>query len=527
MSLKVFLHQLQFDPDKTRLGERETDWEDAPLTYKLYRGQPIYPLSADIPLALGTGERAAVSLQDMGHFLWYAFGLTQLSQSFDDAREGEEWGSPLLHCRRFVPSGGGLYPSELYLYLKMEGLPFGVYHYDAAHHRLILLREGNFDDYVSESLGRRCAISACFGVVFVSTVFWKNYFKYFNFSYRLQGLDAGLLIGQMTEAAKAIDAETGVYFQFLDRSVNHLLGLTASKESVYAVIPLHANAERNDNWFIQTAIEKGHSASADLVAMLAPAEHESYMRSQRVLPYPMLLEANRASIMESSRLFRTVKAEVALTGLGEGISLPALESRSIDFDSACRNRYSPENDFVLRPVSLIDLAALLQKTFGETRHRNDLDEGHHNRAARIALYGCFYGVEGLSNGAYLYDDSANELRMVRPGDHRLQLQEGLSLANVNMHQVPLCFHIAGDIDYFRAQLGYRGYRIQQMEAGMLVQRLLLAASDIGMAGRPLLGFDASGSNALYDMIQRNQTCLIQIPIGYCRMRPRLEGSLSR
>ena len=29
-----------------------------------------------------------------------------------------------------------------------------------------------------------------------------------------------------------------------------------------------------------------------------------------------------------------------------------------------------------------------------------------------------------------------------------------------------------------------------MEAGMLVQRLLLAASAIGMGGHPLLGYDA-------------------------------------
>jgi hypothetical protein len=36
--------------------------------------------------------------------------------------------------RRFVPSGEALYPSELYIYLKTEDLPSGVYHYDVAHH---------------------------------------------------------------------------------------------------------------------------------------------------------------------------------------------------------------------------------------------------------------------------------------------------------------------------------------------------------------------------------------------------------
>ena len=46
-------------------------------------------------------------------------------------------------------------------------------------------------------------------------MFWKNFYKYNNFAYRLQGLDAGVLIGQLLEAAKRFGFETGVYFQFL------------------------------------------------------------------------------------------------------------------------------------------------------------------------------------------------------------------------------------------------------------------------------------------------------------------------
>ena len=131
--------------------------------------------------------------------------------------------------RRFVPSGGALYPNELYVYLKIEDLPAGVYHYDVAHHRLVLLREGNFDSYIARALGNRCDISACFGTVFVSTMFWKNFFKYNNFAYRLQGLDAGVLIGQLLEVAKRFGFASGVYFQFLDRAINHLLGLIRTR----------------------------------------------------------------------------------------------------------------------------------------------------------------------------------------------------------------------------------------------------------------------------------------------------------
>src|SRR5690348_8854231 len=116
--------------------------------------------------------------------------------------------------RRFVPSGGALYPNELYVYLKLQDLPAGVYHYDVAHHRLVLLRGGGFDSYLARALGNRCDLPACFGAVIISTMFWKNFYKYNNFAYRLQGLDAGVLIGQLLEAAKRFGFTSGVYFQF-------------------------------------------------------------------------------------------------------------------------------------------------------------------------------------------------------------------------------------------------------------------------------------------------------------------------
>jgi nitroreductase len=103
----------------------------------------------------------------------------------------------------------------------------------------------------------------------------------------------------------------------------------------------------------------------------------------------------------------------------------------------------------------------------------------------------------------------------------------MSLGNINLFQVPLCFHVAGNLDHLQSQLGYRGYRIQQMEAGMLVQRLLLAAIAAGMGGRPLLGFDVATSDEIHSLAPHGQTSLIQIPVGHYRGRPRLEGSLSR
>ena len=527
MSLRAFLHQLQHEPDKAKPKHIEVDWENAPLPYKLYRHLPIFPLASDALLKL-TGKRRQEKpkLQDIGYFLWYTFGLAQLSQSVVGPNTGEEWESTLQLCRRFVPSGGGLYPSEIYLYLKLEEMPNGIYHYDAAHHRLILLREGQFDSYLGKALGNRCDISSCFGAAFVSTLFWKNYYKYNNFSYRLQGLDAGLVIGQLLEVAKRFDFETGVYFQFLDRAVNHLLGLNEAEESVYAVIPLTIENSTME-WFNHDNSNNNQISSAELCSELPNIKHEQYKRSKKVFDYPMLTKMNEASVMDSALSFKQLGRDQSAYHQDGDYYLPQVNRQTYDLAEVCRQRYSPEHEFVLEAVSKSGLAELLQEIMISYHYRNDLDGPLHTPINRVKLYGCFYGVEGIRDGAYYYDAMAHALQQVRADDQRQWLQHGMSLDNVNLFQVPLCIHVIGDQGHLHSELGYRGYRIQQMEAGMLVQRLLLAAGASGMKGRPLLGFDASSINELYKLAPHGLTSLIQIPIGPCRSRSRLEGSLSQ
>src|SRR3954464_15948057 len=82
MSLDEFLHNLHFDIEKASIPNWEVDWEDKPLPYKLYRGLPVVPLSLEVPLTLERQKQPATpDLSNIGHFLWYVYGLTQFSQS--------------------------------------------------------------------------------------------------------------------------------------------------------------------------------------------------------------------------------------------------------------------------------------------------------------------------------------------------------------------------------------------------------------------------------------------------------------
>jgi SagB-type dehydrogenase family enzyme len=167
---------------------------------------------------------------------------------------------------------------------------------------------------------------------------------------------------------------------------------------------------------------------------------------------------------------------------------------------------------------------LLKEVFSRP-YQNDLDGTDGKTGTRVSLYGFFYNVEGVSNGAYAYDKGANALIRITDGDFREILQNGLTMPTVNLFQVPLCLHLVADRDHLKEELGYRGYRIQQMEAGILLQRLLLISCALGMGGHPLLGFAAKQCDELYRAEAKQITSLIQIPVGPYRSRAWLKGSL--
>ena len=107
---------------------------------------------------------------------------------------------------RAVPSGGGLYPLELYLIARsVEGLDGGVYHYVPLHHGLELVRDGvlpePFGTYLF--LGQPYASSAS-AVVVITAVPARSLGKYGDRGYRYLLLEAGHTAQNLNLAAVAL-----------------------------------------------------------------------------------------------------------------------------------------------------------------------------------------------------------------------------------------------------------------------------------------------------------------------------------
>src|SRR5581483_8694883 len=139
--------------------------------------------------------------------------------------------------RRPVPSGGALYPLELYvLALSVDGLEPGAYHYHPFRHRLERLggadRRTAGAALVDPSLADRAA-----ALLVVTAMFWRSRFKYGLRGYRFALLEAGHLVQNAVLAAAALAVPALPLGGFYDRRLDALVGADGLDEAtVYALL---------------------------------------------------------------------------------------------------------------------------------------------------------------------------------------------------------------------------------------------------------------------------------------------------
>jgi len=140
---------------------------------------------------------------------------------------------------RAVPSAGGLYPLELFVYAsRIDGLAPGLYHFDPEEAELdTLALEGDIPHPASLVVQSDLADEAA-ATVFVSGVFHRSTFKYSDRGYRFVLIEAGHLIqnAALTAAGVGLGATSiGGYF---DRDVDRYLGVDGLSESVVCMLHL-------------------------------------------------------------------------------------------------------------------------------------------------------------------------------------------------------------------------------------------------------------------------------------------------
>jgi SagB-type dehydrogenase family enzyme len=177
--------------------------------------------------AFGTNP---IATEDLAVALDAAYGVTHVLESPD--RSGA---LPL----RAVPSGGALYPLEVYVAaLRVDGLEAGLYHFDPLRPALETVRKGLVADEVAALSTYPEIVSTCSALLLIAAVFGRARFKYGLRSYRFVLLEAGHVGQNVLLAAAALGLGAVPLGGFYDRPTDEFLDLDGVNESALYTIAL-------------------------------------------------------------------------------------------------------------------------------------------------------------------------------------------------------------------------------------------------------------------------------------------------
>ena len=201
--------------DRFAAGPDSLDWDTQPNPYREFTGAPriLLPLGArqlHTPFsALHQPHAVAgqpLSLPSIGILLELSFAISAWKTYGPD-----RWA---LRCN---PSSGSLHPTEAYVVCSgMEGLGAGVYHYTSLEH----------------ALEKRVAIveDGTFLLVGLSSIHWREAWKYGERAFRYCQLDLGHALGALRYAAAALGWEARLVDASGTAQIAQLLGLNRPQD---------------------------------------------------------------------------------------------------------------------------------------------------------------------------------------------------------------------------------------------------------------------------------------------------------
>jgi SagB-type dehydrogenase family enzyme len=439
-------------PQSVRSGGHGLDWATKPESFKIYPGLPVVSLPRDFPVpaqdALAAissepGVTARLHLETLAALLFFSAGVTK--------RQVYPGGGTMYF--RAAPSTGALYQTEVYVVAaEVAGLEPGVYHFSPGDFALRRLREGDFRGALAiaaadEDLAARPA------TIILSAIYWRNTWKYRARGYRHLFWDSGSMLSNLLAAATALDLPARVVTGFVDLEINGLLALDGEKEGALVLVPVGGQGE-----------------AAPSPPVIAAIEPEVIPLSSSEVDYPLLRDAYANSALDSESEVLAWREEARTPSRvpppGALVALPAPRPSAGRTLAETIMARGSTREFSGAPIGADELStALWHATRGWPA---DVPTG------LVDLYLTVHAVEGLEPGAYAYHPDSHALEQITRGDFRersayLCLEQplgGMSSATV--------FFLA-DLDSILEACGNRGYRLANLEAGLMGGRLYLCA----------------------------------------------------
>ena len=455
-------------PESVRASTHRLDWEIQPSPFKIYPDLPPIPLPRDLPtleldalVALaGPGEgQTRLDLDGLAALLFFSAGITKTRDYPGGGRQ----------FFRAAPSTGALYQTEVYVVVgDVAGLPAGVYHFSPGDFALRRLREGDFRGALAVA-GADDGIADRQATVILTAIYWRNTWKYQARGYRHLFWDSGSLLANLLAAAAALGTPARLLTGFVERDVNGLLGIDVEKEGALVLAPVGLAG-----------------ASAGISPLVGLLDHAVVPLSSREVDYPVLRDAYHNSSLDSEAEVLDWRESPA----GEPPTTPAPDLARVSLPSPSRAagrslaatvmRRGSTRQFSGEPISGVQLStALFHATRGWPA---DVPAGF------VELFVNVHSVEGVESGAYRYAPAEHALDLIRRGDFRRE-SGFLCLGQMLGGAASATVFFLADLGAILPRWGNRGYRVANLDAGLIGGRLYLAAYAQGFGATGLTFYD--------------------------------------
>lgn len=497
----AFVHRLRGTFAQIYPANWSIDWRNVPSPFRWYDDLPRIDLPPLPRRLLRGGPEVAQGepLDRLGALLHAAYGVTGLRWYPEGiAKSSPEEPLPVhrdphYQLRRAVPSGGVTFPAECYLTIG-AGEARGVYHYDATRHALVPLALGTPPPGIGRADG---------GLRIVLTVpLWKNHFKYGDFSYRLGAMDTGAVVGQFALVARQWGRRCRVSFAVDESLLLAQLGLDASEEAAPVVVDIDPGAG---------AAPAGPIARVGSLSWRGRGQVDPAAGARRMHAACLLAGGPGTSSVDL--------AAVPVDDLPTGrATLPSVVDEPVTVADA-RDRTALGEQFRGEPID----ARYVARWMAQVSAPLDCDvPGAGDGLAHPRCLLLANAVTGIEPGAY-FPLPGGELAELASGSFGELVQSSLFGSYMNFRQAPLLAVLVGAAEPQRGANGPVGYRDQHVLAGLLAQRLAVAASRDGYSAHPVLGFVSGELDGPLGLARRGLTSLLVIGVGRYRRALYLEN----
>ncbi|MGN6726678.1 MAG: SagB family peptide dehydrogenase, partial [Tepidisphaeraceae bacterium] len=385
-----------------------------------------------------------------------------------------EWGAAPL---RAVPSADATFPTEIYVVaFAIEGLSPGLYHYSPSDFALRKLRDGA----ETLSLLRRGRpdlnfLSTVPGALLISSVFSRACWRQGRRGYRQALIDAGHVVANCHAVASALGMDVHTRLRMSDAAMRELIGLPedfdfAVAESVQAMVVWadHANVP------MPTGAGAGSSGLAPIPRPGGP-ERPTYgavlaVHSEMVARGVATREI-RPPLTELTPLPSNVRMSQLLLAREE---TPNKSLRAV------LTEVKQAEEFEKKPLPRDAFFHIARAAFRSGTYFPLRPEGAH--VALVRSFWILHEVPGQEPGIWWHDPFTDRWALLNRGFYKFECVDLTRGRELLEHASAVCVVVA-NLQRLLLEAGPDAYRLALLEAGVVTQRMTLAANSMGFACR--------------------------------------------